>query len=327
MKLIIFSALLCLFIQNAYSLELQKERHEICGVEKRETKRHSLCGTTYHSEAEYPCPAAAYNKRTNAAICGYRRGSCIKYDKCAVGTPNNCAEPANDAVCVAWRRVPDSCRHISFGVERYKTCEHPDFGFKEYKLCTKDHPDFAPILFYECEFYKTPEELDEYLTGVKSVMEVYALDLADAKSDLYSRVGNEKAFWCMIDKYEGDIFYDEIILDLKDTFFLEFDIDYTEVSYDCSKPIADIKVLIASIDCDDLSIPELKTMSQPSGTTRGQFVRFRNQCRAKKSHEAKEDWFVTKEYELGLLVNDIVAKSNADIKADIEEVSDFISAR
>lgn len=312
---------------SAQALELRNERNEVCGVEQRETKQHPLCGKIYNSRAEYPCPVNQYNRGTSASICGYTNGWCKRWSRCSVYSEGTCVEPAPDATCVEWHRVAATCRDEAFGVESYQTCEDPSFGFKEYKSCTRDHPDFKPILYYQCEFYKTPGELDTYLTEVESVMEVYALDIADAMSDLYAKVSNERAFWCMIDKYKDDPFYDEVVIDLQDTFFLEFGIDYTEISYDCSVPIGPITITLAGIDCDDLSIDELTNMTQPPETTRGQFVRFRSQCRSKKSYEAKEAWFVLKEYELGLLVDDIVARQNPEVKGEIESVIDFMAGR
>ncbi|SMF22982.1 hypothetical protein [Pseudobacteriovorax antillogorgiicola] len=317
------AVLVCLFSPKAQSLELKTVRHSICGVESYHANRGEVCGIErYNSQVSSLCPPALFNEGTSEQHCGTTRGACAVYEDCNLWYRGICAEPVG--ACVGWERIPASCRHSAFGVAAYSACERAEFGVALYKQCS--HPSFGVSTHRSCSMYKTPEELNEYLTNVSDNMELYLLELPEKKKDLYAKIGHEKALWCMIDKYSDDDLYWEVVTDAKDTFFLQFGYDYSDVTHDCSVE-EEIRIVLDGIDCDTISTSDLRTMPKPDGISQARFVRFKSQCATKKSHDLIVDWFEVKDQELGLLINDIVARQDANVKSEIEHVQRYISNR
>jgi hypothetical protein len=146
-----------------------------CGVAGYETKRSALCGAELYQTGEAAvCGGLRLPLRPNMIVvpaniierCPFERGA-EPYDVCreretrktceengyAFVTRHQAVEELGEGIFSSWNRTGaicfrwQSCRHPTFGVERYNSCAHPDHGII-YSSCR--HEAFGVQDFNEC---------------------------------------------------------------------------------------------------------------------------------------------------------------------------------
>ena len=345
-----------LFFTNAYSLEKKSERHEICGVKLYEKDRgpvckeaerfnegkHKDCGEIYHERTSSICGFKYHNKKT--AACGE-----ISRTKYSNAIPNgvHCDRVTKDLLivpgistqtytCFVYNSCEHAshgtydlpCRHESFGVETYESCPHSSYGVDIWKSCR--HESFGVEEYATCEMYKTPEQLEIYISETLNSIDLYLALLPERKSLLLSSLKQRKELWCLGDRYSDNPLYDEVVEDIKDVFFNTFGVPYDESTYDCdleNDPFTEITVVAGSLNCDDYSLSDLRSLQKPEDLSESDFSTFTRQCNLKKSHDSIVDWFDKKVYETDLLIEDIVAKKIPEKAEKLTELKNLLDER
>ncbi|WP_141732307.1 hypothetical protein [Oligoflexus tunisiensis] len=307
----IFTALWC---TTAFGAELKTLRHPLCGVELYFTKVDQKCGAGLYFEKRSPsCEVEAYSERSDIA-CGTEMKN---IEICA--RPPRC--PTCEIRCrYELREVRKTCRLPQFGVESYKSCRHASHGIEAYASCRL--PEFGIERYKECAFYKTPEELEAYITEVSLSLENYTQILPMRQADLYSKIRDEASFKCLIEKYDGQDFMEEVVIDLKDKFFLMFGYKYDESEVDCTQTEIDTnpEIRAGELTCAGYTYDTLRTLAQPDGMSKGLFDNFVKKCQAKIVYDNIANWFTTKKEEVSLFQDDLAAKNDASLKNRLLEL-------
>ncbi|MDQ3230797.1 MAG: hypothetical protein M3Q07_03170 [Pseudobdellovibrionaceae bacterium] len=309
MSKIIVSMIFTIFCcATALGAERKTLRHPLCGVELYFSKVDEKCGAGLYFEQRSPnCEVEAYNERQDKA-CGSEMKN---VEICS--PPPNC--PTCEVRCrTVLREVRKTCRLPEFGIESYQSCRHSSHGIETYASCRL--PEFGIEQYNECSFYKTPEEIDAYITEVSISLENYAQILPTRQADLYSKVRDEASFKCLIAKYKGQDFLEEVVADLEEKFFLIFGFKYEESEVDCAQTVIDTnpEIRAGALKCTDYTYDTLKTLTQPEGISKGLFDNFVKKCQAKVVYDNISNWFETKKAEVSLYENDLAAKNDEAIK-------------
>ncbi len=319
----IMSIILCILSEAAMSFELQTARHQLCGVENYQARRDPICGADIYFSKESPvCPPARFNVRADANRCG---------TACKMVQPKGrngelITGPGGRIHRTCVGQEPKSCEHPDFGVIAYQACRHPQHGVELYREC--QHPEFGNAQYKSCSFYKTPEQVEAYIYETKSSLDTYASVLPIRQGELFSRLRNEKALACLIDKYSADPLYEQVAIDLNEKFFLIFGYERSDVQVSCQNinmSEVQVKVTLERLDCEAFNRTTLSSLQNPANIAEGRFKRFKQNCSLKISHDSLLSWFQNKEEEIGLLLNDQVARQNPKAREKLSRLKEEIS--
>ncbi len=212
-----------------------------------------------------------------------------------------------------------TCELEKFG-KIYKECESPSHEIVGAKTCRSDQ--FNAELYNSCSFYKTRDELNVYLTEVSASADNYIMILPMRQADLYSKLRDEASFKCLIEKYVGAPFMEEVVVDLQDKFFLIFGLKYEESEVDCGNVAIDVNPAITAgkLDCNNYTYDSLKALVMPEGMSKGLFDGFVKKCQAKIVYDSLSNWFETKKTEISLLENDLAAQKDTALRNRLIEL-------
>lgn len=319
----IWVLILCVLPEIGMSFELQTARHPLCGVEAYQSRRDSACGAElYISKESSFCAPAKFNSRADARLCG---------TTCRVVRPTGrngelISGPRGETLTRCVGQEPKSCEHPDFGVSSYQNCRHPRHGVELYKECQR--PEFGIAQYKTCRFYKTPEQIEAYIYETNSSLDTYASILPVRQGELFSRLRNEKALACLIDKYSVDPLYEQVATDLNEKFFLIFGYERSDVRVSCESVNVNsvkVKVTLGQLDCDSFNRTTLSALQIPSNTAEGPFKRFKQNCSLKISHDSLLRWFRQKDDEIELLLEDQVAQQSPKAKESLLKLRQEIS--
>lgn len=277
-------------------------------------RQDAACGVELFREDRSPaCPAEEYNSRADANICGHRLGSltCLDgtwaEDDGFKGCKNN-AKPM--------RRIlgPKTCQHPSFGVKTYQVCRAPAHGPESYKSCQL--AQFGVENYQSCSFYMTPEQLDAYIVETQNSLATYQLLLPSRQGELYSRLQMEGSFGCLVKKYQSLQGFEDIAEDLSDRFMITFGYEYMDAFFDCeaTSEKESIQIKVSSLNCDDFDRETITSLVKPDDVSEGAFTRFKQNCSLKKSYDLLDQWFFDRKNEVDLLITDLIASRDQDVK-------------
>lgn len=320
--------LLLAFQKPSFALEKQTRRHSMCGVEKYMTLYNDpRCPVDQYILKVSSACKPIYKFGTDMQICG---PDPLRKDKICVypGNPRLNQRPDPDLGCGAFgpgyrlveNPVPGRCRNEKFGFQEYEACRDPSHNVESYQACSRE--TFPVESYNECSFYKTPEELVAYIDATAESLETYRLILPERKADLFSRTKDERAFACLINDYKNRTVYEALVEDLAKKYLLVFGYKPEDAIFDCdaTSPAAEVKFTIGSIDCDNLTLDTISTLSKPDGVSDTQFSRFKQNCTLKKSHDSLIDWFDTKRDEIGLLMSDLAAANDPNAQTKLKNL-------
>ncbi len=326
MKLMIRLLLLALSLtpEISLSLELQTKRHPICGVEAYQTRRDPVCGIElYVSKESSFCSPSKFNSRADAARCG---------TTCKWVTPTGrngelITGPGGRPQRTCVGQVPKTCEHPDFGAVAYQTCRHPQHGVELYSECQS--PQFGAAQYNLCSFYKTPEQVEAFISETKLSLDTYASILPVRQGELFSRLRNEKALACLIDKYSVDPLYEQVTIDLREKFFLIFGYERSDAQVSCRNVNVndvEVKVTLGRLDCKSFNRSSLAALEMPPGIAEGPFKRFKQNCSLKISHDTLLNWFTTKADEIDLLLEDLAARQDSKARNSLLKLKEEISS-
>jgi len=219
----------------------------------------------------------------------------------------------------------DVCELEKFG-KIYKSCRAASHGNESPKKCRSDK--FNAEIHNSCSFYKTPEEIDAYIDATYSSLAINSSSLPSKQADLYASFRQEASFICLIEKYkdlEGfDVVFDDLVKKFKDVFTY----DYMESNLSCadaaneSKPL---KITAGNLDCAAFTLGTLKALVKPESMNLAVFSRFKSTCSTKLSYELAVNWFEDKLSEIGVLLEDVVARANPMKKTELINLKQSVS--
>lgn len=298
----IFTLFVLILETSGFALNKVTKRHELCGIESYKSKADPACGVELYLDLRgEECGVEHYNSRADASKCG-SRVFCIPEE-------NRCDT------------VPKICEHPSFGIKTYKSCRSPLHPVESYKTCSLI--EFGVELYKECSFYKTPEEIDAYIDATYSSLSINSILLPAKQADLYSSFRQEASFICLIEKYKDLEGFDVVFDDLTKKFFDSFAYDYTSSSVTCADAANENrnwKITAGALDCKNFDINSIRSLKQPDGMNSAVFNRFKSTCSSKLTYDFVVNWFTDKATEVSQLLDDIVARTDAARKVQLEEL-------
>lgn len=219
-----------------------------------------------------------------------------------------------------------SCQNPKFG-SVYKSCRHSSHGNESPKKCRSDK--FSPELYKSCSFYKTPEEIDAYIEATYSSLALNSTLLPARQADLYSSFRQEASFICLVEKYKDLDGFDVVYDDLVQKFKTAFTYDWTQSPLTCADATnenASLRITAGTLDCANFTLDTLKTLTKPETMNNLVFNRFKSTCTTKLSYDLLAGWFDAKSTEIGQLIEDVVAKQDANRKAQLQELKSSVTS-
>jgi hypothetical protein len=269
-----------------------------------------LVGSSYADYKTFGTPASGGG--------GYRWVKESRYWSCVLEAQKNPQFSYVSVECTA-KPYATTCEAERFG-KIYKSCESTTHEIVGAKTCRSDQ--FRPELYKSCSFYKTRDELNVYLTEVSSSADNYIMILPTRQADLYSKLRDEASFKCLIEKYDGTPFMDEVVVDLKEKFFLIFGLQYDESEVDCKNVSINVnpEVTAGKLNCKNYTYDSLKALILPEGMSKGLFDSFVKKCQSKIVYDNLSSWFETKKDEISLLEDDLAAQKDTGLRNRLLEL-------
>jgi hypothetical protein len=149
------------------------------------------------------------------------------------------------------------------------------------------------------------------------------VSLPSKQADLYGSFRQEASFICLIEKYSNLEGYDDVTLDLTKKFKDAFGYSHTDSSRTCDESANEAippRITAGALDCANYTVQSIKTLAKPEAMNAAVFSRFKSTCSVKLSYDFAVSWFDEKLVEINQLLADIVARQDAERKAQLESL-------
>lgn len=226
------------------------------------------------------------------------------------------AGTSNDqwTVCTA-KQFLASCEKPDFGVALWAQCENNAFGELTYLSC--DDPS-QPV-YDSCQLRKTASEVDSYVAEVLSNIDYNAQLYAVNLGSFLARTQDKIQMACLIDRHQDKPQYAAIIGDLVDKFEANFGEIYEPGTFaeqcNTAVPASPRDMTFNELTCSSLTTEEVRDGVKASADPSAK--RFYNNCFSQKAYELPRSWFQFHLDEVGLLLNDVVARKNESARQDL----------
>lgn len=232
--------------------EFRMGKGEACGVAEYFSKPDEACGVEreeFWSEWDESCPvgyaggslfAVLSNTETRVHRVSWSDIRVQTRHRCLRSTPKTCALPQFGV------KEFNSCRHSSFGVERFnsgtvgfETCRSESHGVESYNSCR--HETFGVEKYKSCKLYMTQPELDGYLKAQSDVLPALSSSMIDSAAIFYSNAGKQKALACLVKEIVDNPQQQELADDLKNRYFILTDRFWSEAeAQECARGFVEI---------------------------------------------------------------------------------------
>jgi alpha-tubulin suppressor-like RCC1 family protein len=309
---------------------VQKNNHPSCGVDHYKTDEGPACGVKLHKEKRARTCGVELYKEGLGGPCGYNE---ITKKTCRVRNPisGNCAIHGEEVI----DRRGKSCRHEDFGVERYKPCRRAEFGVEKYESCADPSfgtvykncrlPEFGVESYKTCEIRKTTQELDVYLAATEPYIDINAINMAKAQTNYLFQAGQKKQVSCLIERWENDPLYFEVVQDLINTYAASFGEEYVAGAFDCTSPNQLPRVTFNGQTCDALTATDISDRLGDSNLNPGE-RQFLNTCQELKIYQSYKNWFKDNLVEVHNLLKDVVAQTTPAYRDELAAMAERLAA-
>ncbi len=276
-----------------------------CGVEEYDSCQSATCSDSYPSEnwvesgefqcSSSPCDLTERSQRVNE-ICGNRKGGQIDKSN-PWGSGSWTPKPDRTAYKLSCTRseFQGSCKNSSCRVLKYKSCEDP---LKERNKT--------------CQIRKTATEISAYIDANAANIPLLSQQLATAQGNYIFGSKQSKLASCFIQRYIGDILYEDIVPELKSNYSAMFGLEFDASKFDCNNADEKIEYTFQSKTCQNISVAEVSAkLTLPTLSTNERY--FYELCQQRLNADSIAEWFKFQANESDLLLNDLIARSNANI--------------
>ena len=265
-----------------------------CGVKEYNSKEDILCGVqSYNKAREKVCGVERFNTGSDMSC----PGSWVENKQVKEEVP--CEGDRPKKACYHTYDVkinhPATCEAERFGVKTWKECEDKSFGVSHYNVCARE--EFGVKTFNKCNIRKTRQELEIYIQTINTEIHLKGSLLLANQTLLIKQSRSAETLACFIEKYAENPFATDVMNDLLANFELVTGKEYSkELASNCDE----VKSLTENFACEEDSTSD--------------------SCKTKKSLDAANKYFKENLKEIMLLSFDLVAKTDSDFKARLEEL-------